>query len=261
MLRLELAGVPYNKSRENEALRSKLNGRSKAAVEFKHQNISAVLMSLGWVPIAGYKPAQNYQKSLVEEVATQLLSDDDLDRLSQRALKANDDTEFALPALAPDVVSTPSLVLEVGDWLPRELGVKRDYLFLDAQNAKLGLAGELAAVAFERQRLAALGREDLAQRVEHVAQTRGDGLGYDVLSFESNGRKRYVEVKTTRHARETPFFVSAAELSASAYFGEEYIVHRYFRFPQKPGLYFLQGSLSANCSLQPTAYRAVPSAI
>ena len=56
MLKLELAGEPYNKSDENARLRGRLNGRSKAAVEFKHQNISAVLLENGWIYIDGYKP-------------------------------------------------------------------------------------------------------------------------------------------------------------------------------------------------------------
>ena len=42
------------------------------------------------------------------------------------------------------------------------------------------------------------GRDDLAGKVEQVSETVGDGLGYDVLSFEAaNSSKKLVEVKTT----------------------------------------------------------------
>ncbi|MEN6543296.1 hypothetical protein [Parvibaculum sp.] len=51
------------------ALLPLLNDRSEGAVEFKHQNISAVLKGLGedWIP--GYKPAFNFQMTLVDAVA------------------------------------------------------------------------------------------------------------------------------------------------------------------------------------------------
>lgn len=47
MLRLELAGDPYNKAAHRRALQARLDRRSEGAVELKHQNISAVLMQSG----------------------------------------------------------------------------------------------------------------------------------------------------------------------------------------------------------------------
>lgn len=47
MLRLEADGLAFNKSEHNELLRKQLRGRSKASVELKHQNISAVLAGMG----------------------------------------------------------------------------------------------------------------------------------------------------------------------------------------------------------------------
>ena len=43
-------------------------GRSKGSVEFKHQNISAVLVDLELPYLDGYKPARNYQKRLLPGV-------------------------------------------------------------------------------------------------------------------------------------------------------------------------------------------------
>jgi hypothetical protein len=64
MLSAELAGEPYNKSDLNRDLRPLLNGRTKSSVEFKHQNISAVLVGMGLPYIDGYKPARNYSQTL-----------------------------------------------------------------------------------------------------------------------------------------------------------------------------------------------------
>src|SRR5262249_7795451 len=46
MLQAELAGDSYRKADHNRVLRTRLDGRSKSSVEFKHQNISAVLVTM-----------------------------------------------------------------------------------------------------------------------------------------------------------------------------------------------------------------------
>lgn len=57
MLADDVSGRPYNKAEHRRGLLPLLNDRSEGSVEFKHQNISAVLKGLGedWIP--GYKPA------------------------------------------------------------------------------------------------------------------------------------------------------------------------------------------------------------
>ena len=64
---MELRGERYVKSQRNAALQS-LTGRSRGSIEFKHQNISAVLMKLGEPWISGYKPMMNFQTALIEGV-------------------------------------------------------------------------------------------------------------------------------------------------------------------------------------------------
>ncbi|GAB3025307.1 hypothetical protein GCM10027098_22290 [Bowmanella dokdonensis] len=48
MLTLELAGQSYNKTEHRKALLTKLNNRSEAAVELKHQNINLSILSPVW---------------------------------------------------------------------------------------------------------------------------------------------------------------------------------------------------------------------
>lgn len=68
MLRAELSGLEYNKAEHNRALLAKLQGRKRTAVEFKHCNISAVLETLGYRYVSGYKPRHNFQLLLREVV-------------------------------------------------------------------------------------------------------------------------------------------------------------------------------------------------
>jgi hypothetical protein len=98
----------------------------------------------------------------------------------------------------------------------------------------------------------------LANRIEHIADTKGDGLGFDILSFETNGCDRLIEVKTTRFGSSTPFFVSVNELSVSNSREREYQLYRLFNFAQEPKLYVLPGSLDKTCSLDPILFRARP---
>jgi len=54
MLANEQLGHRYNKARHNATLVQRI-GRTRAAIEFKHRNISAVLRELGMPEIEGYK--------------------------------------------------------------------------------------------------------------------------------------------------------------------------------------------------------------
>jgi hypothetical protein len=75
---------------------------------------------------------------------------------------------------------------------------KPDYAKRDAQNRKLGRAGELLVVTYEISRLTHNGRPDLASLVTHVAADEGDNAGYDVRSFDDDGHVKFIEVKTTK---------------------------------------------------------------
>ena len=72
MLDHELRGRGYNKSAHRRRLAALLNHRTDGAVERKHQNISAILIELGFVYVVGYKPLRNYEQLLFETVANRL---------------------------------------------------------------------------------------------------------------------------------------------------------------------------------------------
>src|SRR5208283_1790029 len=63
MLAADLSGQPYVKAQHSAALMAQI-GRTHRSVEFKHQNISAVLDELGMPWIPGYKPKRNYQNAI-----------------------------------------------------------------------------------------------------------------------------------------------------------------------------------------------------
>jgi hypothetical protein len=68
MLADDVAGRAYNKAEHNRALQEEI-GRPRGSIEYKHQNVSAVLKGFGEEWISGNKPAFNFQSSLVDAVA------------------------------------------------------------------------------------------------------------------------------------------------------------------------------------------------
>lgn len=70
MLRLETAGKSFNKARFNQQLRDgPLRRRTKSAVEYRMQNISAVLQDFGANWIRGYRPADSVGKGVRSNIA------------------------------------------------------------------------------------------------------------------------------------------------------------------------------------------------
>jgi hypothetical protein len=257
MLSLELSGQGYSKTAHRRVLQHHLKERSDGSIEFKHGNISAVMLKLGYPSLRGYNPRWNYQCLLREVVEQQLQHASSLDAVALAAVQQ--------PAFSPEVfdfknveTSAPlkSHVAREAEANYRSPLVSRDYLAREARNQALGLAGEEFVASYEHWRLANSGHPRLADRVEHVSKTQGDGLGYDVLSFDANGRERFIEVKTTAFAKETPFFITRNELAFSQEAREQFHLCRLFEFRQSPKLFSLKGQLEDHCRLDPVTYQA-----
>jgi len=86
---------------------------------------------------------------------------------------------------------------------------KTDYEEKGRRAKQIGDRGELIVVRFEREYLRSLGFTEL--KVEHVA-LNDDSAGFDILSYDEQRNKRYIEVKsTTAVYGEMAFIISANE--------------------------------------------------
>ncbi len=257
MLTMELTGQQYNKTDHRRKLIQLLNNRSNGAIERKHQNISAVLIELGCPYISGYKPLGNYQELLFKIIADRLKNSDLFDQAAQAAVQ--------MPAAVPVpddfskiLVQPPKLSHTAREPnTPKiRIATKRDYIDREARNASLGLAGEEFAVHYERWRLISKGHDRLANKVEHVSKTQGDGLGFDILSFEITGKERLIEVKTTSFGKETPFFITKNEVQLSRSEADHFHLYRLFDFRKEPHLFTFRGAVDDHCHLDPITYHA-----
>lgn len=256
MLILELLGQRFNKAEHRRHLQLKLQDRSEGSIEFKHCNISAAMIDLGFPNLRGYQPRSNYQELLAEVLIAQVKQHPVLDQAALITVQ-----QLAVTPTLSDFsnvkTEAPVKKNEVRERTPPAFhAVKRDYLEREALNQSLGFAGEEFVLQFEHWRLVQLGEKKLAERVEHVSKSKGDGLGYDVLSFDGGGKERFIEVKTTTFGRETPFFVSHGELALSKTVQSQFHLYRLFEFRKAPRLFDLPGALDGHCLLDPVSYRA-----
>jgi Domain of unknown function (DUF3883) len=155
----------------------------------------------------------------------------------------------------PDKIISPSHTNK--PWLFRR-GQRINFAEKDAANRTLGKLGEEFVYALERHRLKGAGRDDLAMKVQWVAQTIGDGLGFDILSFDdADDSERMLEVKATGLGKFFPFYVTANEVRCSDDIPDQYHLFRVFDMGREPRIYILHGSLKILCQLEPVLFRAV----
>jgi hypothetical protein len=259
MLRMDRSGVPYNKAEHNRALQQRLPGRSKGSIEYKYQNVSGVLYEEQFPYIPGYKPARNYQRRILPDIVLEYLGagEDDVTEI----VRALDDVAVLQPESInygncefPPPERDPELAVNTPPSRPRRAR-KFDQASKDAANRKLGRAGEEFVVGRERWYLRSRGRADLAEKVEWASDTRGDGLGYDILSFDpATGAEIYIEVKTTNCGPDFPFYASQAEVDASIELGPRYRLYRVSNFSTAPQFYIVAGDLNQGFTLRARAY-------
>lgn len=251
MLALDQQGRAFVKSHRAKALMDQI-GRTHRSVEFKHMNISAVMTKLGMPMVGGYKPKFNFQNAIIDAI--------------DRHLSAR--PAFALPEFVetPGLMEIGSLTLEAPPLLdpstpratPRleRLVRKFDPSERDFRNRALGKAGEALVFDFERARLAAIDRADLARKVRWVSQEDGDGAGYDIHSFDPTGADRLIEVKTTQGGRTTPFFLTRNERSLADERPEAFRLFRVYEFSAANRLFRLRPPLEDFVRLEAETYRA-----
>jgi hypothetical protein len=255
MLAEEVGGRPYNKSAHRRSLLLALPNRSEGSIEFKHQNISAVLKGLGELWIFGYKPAFNFQMPLVDAVVRWLAMNPSwIAREPAWRHGPGVREEAALWVGPPPTLSNQPPPEELEKMLA--IARKVDVAGRDERNRALGRAGEERILFHERAILRDNGRDDLARKVRWVSEEDGDGAGYDIASFDPDGRERLIEVKTTNGWERTPFFISRNELAVADERRAEWRLMRLWNFSKEPKAFELHPPLDAHVSLTAQTFQA-----
>jgi hypothetical protein len=245
MLSSELNGKPVNKTEHRSRIRPLLNNRSNGSIEFKHQNISAILIKLGLPYINGYKPRWNYQNILEEELI-KLISVKKRS-LEQTFFEFADAQPISIPKVdfsrmvdaAPEknILTEPEVKYE-------RRPIKVNFLEREQRNSILGLKGEELVLQYERWRLKNEGVGKWIDNIEWISKY-DDSAGFDILSRNRDGSDRFIEVKTTKLNKDTPIFFSKNELEFSFQKKDKYFLYRLFNFNNDPKLFYLNGDFDS----------------
>lgn len=250
MLSAELSGKPYIKSRHSTALMAS-TGRSHRSVEFKHQNISAVLDELGMPWIPGYKPKTNYQNAIFDAIDRYLTAHESILKPAPRQQPVAPEPSHIFvdaPVRGPGPETIPQKL--------RQLITKFDPVERDHLNRSLGKAGESFVVEIEKRRLIEANRPDLARMVRWISAEQRDGAGYDISSFSLSGRAQFIEVKTTNGSCRTPFFLSRNEYSVAKQCPQEWLIYRLHLFATTPRIFIIPPPLESSLRLTTETWRA-----
>lgn len=246
-----LRGEHFVKARHYERI-IEVTGRTKPSVELKYMNISAALERLCLPWLKGYVPRRKFQNALLQSVEQFVAQEWNGEIISSnKAKEFHDEIEIFLEAAPerkePLVSENPEL---------ERIARKFDPALRDERNRMTGYAGEKKVMSAEISRLKQAGRSDLARKVQWVSQELGDGAGYDIKSFATDGQERFLEVKTTVGHRLTPFFLSRNEKEFSDEASDRFRIYRLYNWGQQPRAFLIRPPLESKLIVEPSAYRA-----
>lgn len=166
---------------------------------------------------------------------------------------ASDDTTTSL--------ISATKIKERRDKKRRFLSRKVDFKSINAEKSALGIAGEIFALDWERNRLKELNVTfNILDEVIHFSQKYGDGSGYDILSRKDNSYELlYIEVKTTKGALDTPFYMSENEKTFMEIYKDDTVIYRVYNYNQETNVGEIEvisySQLIDNYDFNPVTYK------
>lgn len=215
---------------------------------------------LGPLRYIGHDRESNTPVHIAWELIQWPIPNEVLSSMSLKLIDYGADENRAFGEAAPVLIEedAPVGTKPVGDSTSKFRTRKVRYQSCD-QSRALGLAGEMMVLERERADLTKAGRKDLADRIEHVSLAKGDGAGFDILSFYPNETPKYIEVKTTTGSKHTSFFISPNEIAFSEINSDRFELYRVFDYNAIDGsaqFYRIRGSMKQKLNLTISQYKA-----
>lgn len=231
------------------------------------------------VPSMGRIESVMHYHSLCERLKEEILKDNQLIKLHKGRVSDNEYFDQSCNILTQDVIwfatnryntETPIAkqlpasrrLLKVSNALsPKRYkvmlqGTSESIFENNIEKKNIGDAGEDLVMEWEQEKLKRFG---IKKKPEHISRSRGDGFGYDILSYDRDGEQMFIEVKTTKSGPRTPFYITVNELVCSKKKPNNYYLYRLFNF--EPGenrakMIEEKGSLEKLC-INPTQFRVL----
>jgi hypothetical protein len=136
------------------------------------------------------------------------------------------------------------------------IGAIINHIDRQRENMRIGDLGELLVMQYEQERMKSLG---IKKEPIQKSKKEGDGLGYDILSYDENGEEIFIEVKTTKGTFNSPFYITRNELVRSRNNSEKFVLYRLYDYNivKNTAKFFKNyGDISDLC-INPIQYRVV----
>jgi hypothetical protein len=101
------------------------------------------------------------------------------------------------------------------------------------ENKRLGDLGELWVMKHEIDKLKEANKHNLIEKIKHTSKDEGDGTGFDIQSFDKEGNKIFIEVKTTKGKKNSTFFITRNELEKSKIEKASYYLYRLYNYNEQ----------------------------
>lgn len=239
----------------------------------------ATLIGHQFIPIMGKFENVLQYNSLCERLKAEIVKDNQLLKMHKNRISEKEYFDSSFNILTQDVIWAAThkfgKKLIVNEQLPasRRLikvniplspkryevilrGSSTNYIENAREKKNVGDGGEDLVMKYEMEKLKRLG---IKKKPEHISRSKGDGLGYDILSYDEEGKPMYIEVKTTKSGSKTNFYVTINELTCSIDNKENYYLYRLFDYEpnkDKAKMIVERGSLDDKC-INPTLFRVV----
>lgn len=134
-------------------------------------------------------------------------------------------------------------------------GKKIDHVEKQNRNQEIGRLGEIIVMSEEIKKLKQLGRDDLAKKVKQVS-LKDDSLGFDILSFNEEGKEIHIEVKATvSNPDKVDFYISDNEFQV-AQKDDSYAIYLIYNVDTKyPKIHILDKTVLNPQNMTPVNYK------
>lgn len=126
----------------------------------------------------------------------------------------------------------------------------------ERRNKRIGDLGELLVLKYEEEKLKKSGSKN---KPILVSQIKGDGEGYDILSFNESDEEMFIEVKTTTSHYHAPFYITQHELEKSRKEKARFYLYRLYDFDEKEhkAKFCVQRGSLENLCINPILYKVL----
>ncbi len=136
-----------------------------------------------------------------------------------------------------------------------------NFLENEIEDLNLRHAGAQLVLKYEQEKLKKQGKYDLAEKVGLSEHLTGKKAGFDIQSFDNQGNKVFIKVKTTRGNSLSAFQTSHIEINFSKENEKFYRLYRLYEYNDNLNsakYYSLNGAIDNCASLVPVTFKSRP---